>query len=313
MMAVWKIAPALAAGCTVVLKPAEQTPLTALLLGELSSRRASPPASSTSSPATARPAPRWSTTRTSTRSRSPARPRSARRSSEASAGNLKRVTLELGGKSPVIVFPDADLERAIDGAASGIFFNSGQVLRGGLPPVRAPGDLRPGGRRHRRPRPQAEGRPGHRRRQRDGPARLQEQFERVSGYIESGARTAPGPSPAASRIDRPGYFVEPTVLDRHERRDEDRARGDLRPGDRVVAFSDADLDRIAGEANDTTYGLAATSGPRTSAPRTGWREAQGRHGPRQRRPRPRTCRSAGSSSPAGAARTAAWRSRRSPR
>ena len=86
LMAVWKIAPALAAGCPLVLKPAEQTPLTALRLGELALEAGFPRrARSTSSPATARPAPRWSTTRASTRSPSPARPRSAARSAPSAA------------------------------------------------------------------------------------------------------------------------------------------------------------------------------------------------------------------------------------
>ena len=86
LMATWKIAPALAAGCTIVLKPAEQTPLTALRLGELALEAGFPEGASTCSPATARPARRWSTTRASTRSRSPARPSSGARSAPSAAG-----------------------------------------------------------------------------------------------------------------------------------------------------------------------------------------------------------------------------------
>ena len=85
LMAAWKVAPALAAGCTTVLKPAEQTPLTALRLGELRWRRGFPRACSTSSPATARPAPPWWTIPAWTRSRSPAPPRSGARSARRPA------------------------------------------------------------------------------------------------------------------------------------------------------------------------------------------------------------------------------------
>ena len=101
-MLAWKIAPALAAGNTVVLKPAEFTPLTALLFAELAHEAARcRPAWSTSSPATATRARRSSTIRTSTRSRSPARPRSGRIIRKATAGSGKKLSLELGGKSAV--------------------------------------------------------------------------------------------------------------------------------------------------------------------------------------------------------------------
>ena len=131
LMAIWKVAPALAAGCTTVLKPAEQTPLSALRLGELALEAGIPPGCSTSSPATARPARRSSTTPASTRSRSPARPRSAARSARRPAGQLKRVTLELGGKSANVILPDADLKAALGGSFQGIYFNSGQACNAG--------------------------------------------------------------------------------------------------------------------------------------------------------------------------------------
>ena len=120
------------AGNTVVLKPAETTPLTALLFCDVPSVRPScRPASSTSSPATAAPAPRSSSTPTSTRSRSPARPRSARRSSAALAGTGKKLTLELGGKAANIVFDDAALDQAVEGIVNGIYFNQGHVCCAG--------------------------------------------------------------------------------------------------------------------------------------------------------------------------------------
>ena len=133
LMVAWKSAPALAAGCTVVLKPAEQTPLTALRLGELchggrASRRAS-----------INIVPGYGETAGAALVAHPAVDKVAFTGStevgklimQAAAGNLKRVTLELGGKSPNIVFADADLDAAVDGAMLGLFFNQGQCCCAG--------------------------------------------------------------------------------------------------------------------------------------------------------------------------------------
>src|SRR5206468_7480063 len=127
LMAAWKLAPALAAGCTIVLKPAEQTPLTALRLGELALEAGIPEgvlnvvtgdgatgAALVDHPDVNKIAFTGSTV--------------VGREIGAKAGAaLKRVTLELGGKSPNIVLPDADLKAAIKGAFTGIYFNSGQA------------------------------------------------------------------------------------------------------------------------------------------------------------------------------------------
>ena len=127
-IASWKLGPALACGNTVVLKPAELTPLSALRLGELVPRgRDSRRASSTSSPARARSSGSgWSSIRTSRRSASRARPRSAAASCRAPPATIKRVTLELGGKSANVVFADADLEKAAAAAPYAVFDNAGQ-------------------------------------------------------------------------------------------------------------------------------------------------------------------------------------------
>jgi phenylacetaldehyde dehydrogenase len=131
-MAAWKLAPALAAGCSCVLKPAEETPLTALCLGELLLEAGVPAgvlnivtgvgetagAALVAHPDVDKVAFTGST-------------EVGRRIVQASAGNLKKVTLELGGKSPVILCEDADLERAVPGAAWGIFANAGQVCTAG--------------------------------------------------------------------------------------------------------------------------------------------------------------------------------------
>ena len=132
-MPLYKAAPALATGNTIIIKPSEDTSLVALRLGaNCSSKPACPRACSTSSPATAKPPARRSrSTTTSTRSPSPARPKSAALLVRAAAGNLKKVSLELGGKSPNIVFADADLEAALKGVFMGIFFCQGEICSAG--------------------------------------------------------------------------------------------------------------------------------------------------------------------------------------
>ncbi len=132
MMAAWKIAPALAAGCTIVLKPAEQTPLSAIRLGQLILEAGFPDgvvniltgfgetagAALAAHPDVDKVAFTGST-------------EVGKLIVQAAAGNLKKVSLELGGKSPAIVFPDADMEVAIAGTSSAIFFNMGQCCTAG--------------------------------------------------------------------------------------------------------------------------------------------------------------------------------------
>src|SRR5204863_879247 len=132
MMAAWKLAPALATGCTVVLKPAEQTPLTALRLGRLIQEAGFPDgvvnivtgfgetagAALSAHPDVDKVAFTGST-------------EVGRLILQAAAGNLKKVSLELGGKSPNVVFNDADVDAAIPGSASAIFFNHGQCCCAG--------------------------------------------------------------------------------------------------------------------------------------------------------------------------------------
>src|SRR6202051_4979300 len=132
LMAAWKLAPALASGCTVVLKPAEQTPLSALRLGELITEAGFPDGVVNIVPGYGEAAGR-------ALAEHPDVDKVAFTGStevgklivKAAAGNLKRVSLELGGKSPAIVFPDADLELAIAGTASAIFYNQGQCCTAG--------------------------------------------------------------------------------------------------------------------------------------------------------------------------------------
>src|ERR687890_790941 len=130
-MAAWKIAPALAAGCPIILKPAEQTPLTALRLGELALEAGFPEGTlniltgdgSTGAALVDEPGVHKVAFTGSTE---------VGREIGAKCGrSLKRVTLELGGKSPNIILPDADLDRAIKGSFQAIYFNSGQACNAG--------------------------------------------------------------------------------------------------------------------------------------------------------------------------------------
>ncbi len=132
LMAAWKLGPALAAGCTVVLKPAEQTPLTALRLGELIQEAGFPDG-------VVNIVPGYGETAGAALAAHPDVDKIAFTGStevgklilKAAAGNLKKVSLELGGKSPNIIFDDADVDAAIAGAASAIFFNQGQCCCAG--------------------------------------------------------------------------------------------------------------------------------------------------------------------------------------
>nr|BFE67787.1 aldehyde dehydrogenase family protein [Actinoplanes digitatis] len=132
LMLAWKIAPALAAEQHRRAQARrDHAAVGALLRGHLPSRPTCRPGSSTSSPAPVRPAARSSSTPTSTRSRSPARPRSAQQIARSIAGTRKRLTLELGGKAANIVFDDAPIDQAVEGIVNGIFFNQGHVCCAG--------------------------------------------------------------------------------------------------------------------------------------------------------------------------------------
>ena len=217
-MAAWKLAPAICAGCTTVLKPAEQTPLSVLALAsELRGRRPAAGRRQHRDRATGPTGRRdRRTCRTWTRSRSPAAPRSARRSCAAAADTLKKISLELGGKSPNIFFADADFEAAVEGALFGVFFNQGEVCSAGSrilvqrPIYKRFVDamVEKAKRDHG----------SARRLDRDtkmGPLVSREQFDRVRRYQEIGKQEAKLALAAArasgGALDR-GYFIEPTIF-----------------------------------------------------------------------------------------------------
>ena len=259
LMALLKIGPALAAGCTVILKPAEQTPLTALRLGALALEVGFPPgvvniltgygetagAALAAHPDVDKIAFTGST-------------EVGRRILAAAAGNLKRVSLELGGKSPLIVMPDADIDAVIAAAVPGIFFNAGQSCMAGSRLIvheSLAAQVTEGiAARARTIRVGTGFEPSTQ----VGPLVSETQLERVQAYnrsgLEEGARLVTG----AERLPGPGYFLTPTVF------------ADVRPNMRIAReeifgpvlcisrFSDPDLDQVAALANDTPYGLAAS-------------------------------------------------------
>jgi acyl-CoA reductase-like NAD-dependent aldehyde dehydrogenase len=260
MLAAWKLAPALACGNTCLLKPAEQTPLTSIWLGQLLLEAGLPPgavniltgfgetagAAITEHPGVAGVAFTGSTA-------------VGREIVRASAGNLKRTALELGGKSPNVVFADADIDAAVAGAAHAIFYNMGQDCAAGsrlfvqdavyddiVSGISARASaLRLG--------------PGLEDGVDQGPLVSREQLDRVTGYLKSGrgegaVAVVGGDRPDDPRLSR-GYYVQPTVF-----RDATNAMTIAReeifgPVVTVIPFRDAD-DAVL-QSNATNYGLGA--------------------------------------------------------
>jgi phenylacetaldehyde dehydrogenase len=258
-MEVAKIAPALAAGCTVVLKPAELTPLTAIRLGQLIAEVGFPPGvvnivtgfgDTAGKALVAHPdVDKISFTGSTVVGKSIL---------AAAAGNLKRVALELGGKSPVIVFPDADLDRATDAAAMGIFGNAGQVCVAGsrLFVHKSVFDRVVGGVAERAKKLKVG--PGLHPDTQMGPLVSQKQLDRVSDYIQSGSHAGAEVVVGGKRIEGAGYFIQPTVLTQTNR-DMRVVREEIfGPVVCAMPVDDEDLDRIARMANDTEYGLSST-------------------------------------------------------
>jgi phenylacetaldehyde dehydrogenase len=212
LMAAWKLGPALAAGATVVLKPAEQTPLSALRLGELM-LEAGLPAGVVNivtgfGDAGAALAAHDDVDKVAFTGSTEV----GRLIVEAAAGNLKKVTLELGGKSPQVLYKDADMDVAIPGAANGIFFNQGQCCNAGSrlyierdvfdDVVQGisdeAGKIKVG--------------PGIDPDTQMGPLTSAEQRDKVLGYMSSGLDAGAHASAGGGRAGDRGYFVEPTVL-----------------------------------------------------------------------------------------------------
>jgi len=256
LMAAWKLGPALAAGCTVVLKPAEQTPLSALRLAELIAEAGVPEGVVNVVPGFGE------TAGAALAAHMDVDKVAFTGSTEvgkliveaAGASNLKKLTLELGGKSPNIVFEDAD-QGAVQGAANAIFFNHGQCCVAGsrlfvqqsrfdevvdgvseiAKSIKLGSGMEPGTQM--------------------GPLVSSEQLERVTGFLESGKADGATALTGGGRFGDRGYFVEPTVLT-NTTPNMKVVREEIF-GPVVVAAPFSDLDEIAAVANDTEYGLGA--------------------------------------------------------
>src|SRR5579875_2307839 len=257
---IWKIGPALATGCTVVLKPAEEAPLTPLRFAELCLEAGVPPG-------VVNVVPGFGETAGAALARHPDVDKVAFTGShltgqkivEASAGNLKRVSLELGGKSPDVVFADADLEAAVPGAAMAVFANSGQICSAGTrlfverkiyeeftARVADFGrSLRVGDGRD--PATQI------------GPLVSAEQLQRVTGYLAVGRQEGARPLVGGERLTEgdfaKGYFVPPTVF--VDVKDTMRIAQEEIFGPVISAIPFTDIEEVIARANRTHYGLGS--------------------------------------------------------
>jgi len=255
-MVAYKLGPALATGCTVVLKPAEQTPLTCLLLGELIQEAGIPDG-------VVNIVPGYGETAGAALAAHPDVDKVAFTGStevgklilQAASGNLKKVSLELGGKSPNVVFADSDLEKAVAGAANAIFFNHGQCCCAGSrlyieKPIfdkvvdgvceqakkinlgsglESSTDM--------------------------GPLVSQEQLDRVCGYFDIGKSEGARAVIGGERLGNKGYFVKPTVL--VNTNEKMRVVQEEIFGPVVTAIPFTDPADVIPRANNTKYGLAA--------------------------------------------------------
>jgi phenylacetaldehyde dehydrogenase len=257
VLAGWKLGPALATGCTVVLKPAEQTPLSALFLGQLIQEAGYPDGvvniitgdgPSAGAPLVSHPGVNKVTFTGSTEV--------GKLIGKAAMDNMTRVTLELGGKSPVIVLEDCDPAVAVAGAAAAIYFNNGQVCSAGsrlYAPKKmfdrivadlasAANSMKIG--------------PGLDPTNQINPLVSREQMDRVCGYIKIGQEQGGQIVAGGERAQPVGYFVKPTVIAQVNQKS--RVVQEEIFGPVLVAMPYDDIDQVAAWANDTPYGLGAS-------------------------------------------------------
>jgi len=256
LMAAWKWGPALAAGCTIVMKPAEQTPLTCLRMGELALEAGIPPG-------VINVVPGYGPTAGAALVKHPGvdkiaftgEYRTAQIIMVDAAQTLKRLTFELGGKSPNIVFADADLDAAVAGAEFGLFFNQGQcccagsrlfveesvhdefvdkiVERANSRVLGNPFDAKTT----------------------QGPQVDKDQFDKILGYIEKGKEQGAACVAGGNRFGKTGYFIEPTVFTGVT--DEMAIAREEIFGPVMNILSFKDCDEVVTRANNTCFGLAA--------------------------------------------------------
>jgi len=256
LMVAWKWGPALATGCTIVMKPAEQTPLTCLRMAELALEAGFPPG-------VINVVPGYGPTAGAALVKHPGvdkiaftgEYRTAQIIMADAASTLKRLTFELGGKSPNIVFADADLDAAIAGAEFGLFFNQGQCCCAGsrlfveesvhdefVEKVVERASSRVLGNPFDAETTQ-------------GPQVDQAQFDKILGYIEQGKQQGAKCLTGGSRFGDTGYFIEPTVFD--EVTDDMAIATDEIFGPVMNVLTFKNLDEVVQRSNSTYYGLAA--------------------------------------------------------
>jgi aldehyde dehydrogenase (NAD+) len=256
LMAAWKLGAALATGCTIVLKPAEQTPLSALYLGQLALEAGFPPG-------VLNVIPGFGETAGSPLVDHPDVDKIAFTGSTSvgkmimrqASGTVKKISLELGGKSPNIILPDADMSKAIPGALMGIMFNQGQVCCAGSRLYiqkksydNVVADLVS----HAKNIKQGAGLDPS---TQIGPLVSSEQMERVGGYIEKGKSEGAEVVTGGNYGQGEGYFVTPTIFAGVE--DEMTIAKEEIFGPVVAAMPFDDLDDVINRANNSEYGLAA--------------------------------------------------------
>ncbi len=258
LMATWKLGVALAAGNCVVLKPAEQTPLSALHLADLFQEAGFPDGVVNIVTGFGDAGATLAEHNDVDKIAFTGSTEIGHEIVKASAGNLKRVSLELGGKSPSIVFPDADLDIAAQGVASAIFFNQGQVCTAGSRLLIHKDVYDEVMERVSEEAKNIKVGPGMCADTNMGPLVSREQQERVLNYIRSGemagARTLTG-GQVPENLES-GCYVEPTVFDNVKQDMKIVAEEIFGPV--VVAAPFEDLDAVIARGNDTEYGLAAS-------------------------------------------------------
>jgi aldehyde dehydrogenase (NAD+) len=257
---IWKIGPALATGCTVVLKPAEEAPLSPLRLGELCLEAGVPPG-------VVNVVPGFGETAGAALASHPDVDKVAFTGSHltgqsivrASAGNLKRVSLELGGKSPDIVFADADLAQAVPGAGMAVFANTGQICSAGTRLfvekkiydefVGRVADFSKTLRVGDGSDPDTQ----------VGPLVSQEQMTRVTGYLNIGRQEGARPLSGGERLTEgamaKGFFVPPTVF--ADVRDDMRIAQEEIFGPVISAIPFTDIEEVIERGNKTQFGLGS--------------------------------------------------------
>jgi aldehyde dehydrogenase (NAD+) len=256
LMVAWKWGPALAAGCTIVMKPAEQTPLTCLRMARLAQKAGIPDG-------VINIVPGYGPTAGAAIAKHPAIDKIAFTGSgetaqiimRDAAPTLKRITFELGGKSPNIVFSDADIDAAIAGAHFGLYFNQGQCCCAGSRVfvedkihdkfVDRLAEINKG-RKLGDPFDTAT---------EQGPQVDKAQFDKVMHYIDSGKKEGAKLLTGGKRFGDRGYYIEPTLF--VDVKDEMAIAKDEIFGPVMSVLKFKSLDEIAARANATTYGLAA--------------------------------------------------------